>query len=80
MININKLVTNSFVITTGPKLDEPLCFTAKQANSTVVLNGGYYYPELHLEYKFNSGSWTAYYIGMLVELPSIGDSVFFRAS
>lgn len=41
-------------------LKKPLCFTAEQASSTVVLNGGYYYPELHLEFRVNSGPWTAY--------------------
>ena len=38
MININKIVANSIVITTGPKLDEPLCFTAEDAGATIAFN------------------------------------------
>ena len=37
MININKLIANSINITTWPKLDEPLCFTAEEANSSFAM-------------------------------------------
>ena len=54
MITIHKLIANSINITTGPKLDEPLCFTAVDAGSTVrmesVDNAG---PEVSLEYSTN---------------------------
>ena len=38
MISINKMVADSIVITTGPKLDEPLCFTAEDAGATITFN------------------------------------------
>lgn len=36
MININKIIANRIKITTGPKLDEPLCFTAEDAGATIT--------------------------------------------
>ena len=52
MITINKLIANSINITTGPKLDEPLCFTAEEPGSTVEMksvdDAG---PEVFLEYS-----------------------------
>jgi hypothetical protein len=36
MIHISKLIANSITITTGPKLDEPLCFTAEDAGATIT--------------------------------------------
>ena len=38
MITINKMVADSIVITTGPKLDEPLCFTAVDPGATIAFN------------------------------------------
>jgi hypothetical protein len=38
MISINKIVANRIVITTGPKLDEPLCFTAEDAGATITFD------------------------------------------
>ena len=37
-IKINKLIAKSINITTGPKLDEPLCFTAVDAGATIAFN------------------------------------------
>ena len=34
-LHINKIVANSITITTGPKLDDPLCFTAEDAGATI---------------------------------------------
>ena len=38
MIKINKLIAHSINITNGPKLDEPLCFTAADAGATITFN------------------------------------------
>ena len=38
IITINKLIANSINITNGPKLDEPLCFTAADAGATITFN------------------------------------------
>ena len=38
MINIHKLVTNSFAMTTGPEFDDSLCFTAVDAGATIAFN------------------------------------------
>ena len=36
MYKINSISTKSITITTGPKLDEPLCFTAEDAGATIA--------------------------------------------
>ena len=38
MITINKLIANSINITNGPKLYDPLCFTAADAGATITFN------------------------------------------
>ena len=35
-LHINKIVANSITITTGPRLDDPLCFTAVDAGATIA--------------------------------------------
>ena len=37
-INVDKIIANKIVITTGPKLDDPLCFTAEDAGATISFN------------------------------------------
>ena len=82
MITINKLIANSINITTGPKLDEPLCFTAKEAGSTVrmesVDNAG---PNVSLEYSTDGNTWSSFVVGTTtVTLANIGDKVYMRAT
>ena len=38
MITINKIVADSIIITSGTKLDDPLCFTAVDAGATITFN------------------------------------------
>ena len=87
MITINKLIANSINITTGPKLDEPLCFTAKEPGSTVrmesVNNAG---PEVSLEYSTDGNNWSSFEVskerveGTTVTLANIGDKMYMRAT
>lgn len=35
-LHVSKIVANRIAITTGPKLDEPLCFTAVDARATIA--------------------------------------------
>ena len=83
MITINKLVANSIVITTGPKLDDPLCFTAEQANSTVHLDKNGSPNAISLETSTDGSTWTAYEwsgnTGNTLTLANVGDKVYFRA-
>lgn len=82
MITINKLIANSINITTGPKLDEPLCFTAVGADSTVgmgVMNEGA--PEVSLEYSTDGNTWSPFVVGSTtVTLANIGDKMYMRAT
>ena len=38
MITIKKLIAKSINITTGPKIVNPLCFTAVDAGATIAFN------------------------------------------
>ena len=82
MITIHKLIANSINITTGPKLDEPLCFTAVDAGSTVrmesVNDAG---PKVSLEYSTNGNNWSPFVVGTTtVTLANIGDKMYVRAT
>lgn len=57
-----------------------ICFTAKQANSTVAIQKVGNAPAISLEYHTTSGHWTPYTIGDVITLSSIGDWVYFRAT
>ena len=37
-LRVNKIIANNIKITTGPKLDDPLCFTAVDAGATIAFN------------------------------------------
>ena len=82
MITINKLIANSINITTGPKLDEPLCFTAKEANSTVGMEvASEAAPEVSLEYSTDGNTWSPFVVGTTtVELANIEDKMYVRAT
>ena len=83
MININKVNANSITITTGPKLDEPLCFTAVQTNSTVHLDKVGSPNAIFLETSTDGSTWTDYYwtdnTGDTLTLANVGDKVYMRA-
>ena len=38
MFHISKIVANSITIVTGPRLTDPLCFTAEDAGATITFN------------------------------------------
>ena len=66
----------------GPKLDEPLCFTAQEPGSTVrmesVNNAG---PEVSLEYSTDGNNWSSFEVGTTtVTLANIGDKMYMRAT
>ena len=65
----------------GPKLDEPLCFTAKQANSTVAMNATRSAPTVSLEYSTDGNTWSPFEVGITtVTLANIDDKVYIRAN
>ena len=83
MITINKLIANSINITTGPKLDEPLCFTAKEANSTLRLDKVGSPNAISLETSTDGNTWTDYSwtenTGDTLTLANMDDKVYMRA-
>ena len=87
MITINKLIANSINITTGPKLDEPLCFTAKEAGSTVGMEvASEAAPEVSLEYSTDGNTWSPFVVskkgveGTTVTLANVDDKMWVRAT
>ena len=86
MITINKLIANSINITTGPKLVEPLCFTAKEAGSTVKMVAEGEAPTVSLEYSTDGNTWSPFVVskkgveGTTVTLANIGDKMYIRAT
>ena len=82
MITINKLIANSINITTGPKCDA-LCFTAKEANSTLHLDKNGSPNAISLETSTDGNTWSDYSwtdkTGDTLTLTNVGDKVYFRA-
>ena len=67
----------------GPKLDEPLCFTAEKAPSTVRMEAANdaAAPEVSLEYSTDGNHWSPFVVGTTtVELANIGDKMYVRAT
>ena len=65
----------------GPKLDEPLCFTAKEANSTVRMVANSKAPTVSLEYSTDGNTWSSFEVGTTtVTLANIGDKMYMRAT
>ena len=82
MITIKKLIAKSINITTGPKLDEPLCFTAEEAGSTVRMESAEEAgPNVSLEYSTDGNTWSPFVVGSTtVTLANIGDKMYMRAT
>ena len=80
MININKLVTNSFGMTTGPKLDDPLCFTAVDAGATIAFNKVGSPTAASIVTSTDGQNWSDYTFGIVITLANPGDKVYFRAA
>ena len=56
-----------------------LCFTAESANSSVQLTAVGSAPTVTLIKSFDGVNWEDYAVGEVIELPSIGDSVYLAA-
>ena len=81
MITIHKLIANSINITTGPKLVEPLCFTAKEAGSTVKMAAYGEAPKVSLEYSTDGVTWSPFEVGTTtVTLANVDDKMYVRAT
>ena len=67
----------------GPKLDEPLCFTAEEANSTLHLDKKGSPNAISLETSMDGNTWTDYTwsdnTGPTLTLKNVGDKVYMRA-
>ena len=80
MIYINKLIANSITITTGPKLDEPLCFTAVDPSATITFKKMGNPDAANIVTSTNGQNWTPYTFGTTITLANVGDKVYFRAA
>ena len=56
-----------------------LCFTAEAANSSVQLTAVGSAPAVTLVKSFDGVNWEDYAVGEVIELPSIGDSIYLAA-
>ena len=56
-----------------------LCFTAESANSSVQLTAVGSAPVVTLVKSFDGVNWEAYAVGEVIELPSVGNSVYLAA-
>ena len=60
--------------------DEPVCFTAEQANSTIMVRKqGSSAPTLTLVTSTDGENWTPYTVGDTITLANVGDKVYFAA-
>ena len=77
--NVEQWIKNHY----GPKLDEPLCFTAEEANSTLHLDKVGSPNAISLETSMDGNTWTDYSwtnkAGDTLTLANIGDKVYMRA-
>ena len=80
MVNINKVVANRIIITTGPKLDKPLCFTAEDADATITFKKVGNPASASIVTSTNGQNWTDYTFGTTITLANVGDKVYFRAA
>lgn len=80
MIHISKLISWRTVISTGPKLDEPLCFRAEEAGATISFNKVGNPDEADIVTSTNGKTWTPYTFNTVVTLANVGDKVYFRAA
>ena len=83
MITIKKLIANSINITTGGAKCDALCFTAKQANSTLHLDKNGSPTAISLETSTDGSNWTDYTwtgkTGVTLTLTNVEDKVYMRA-
>ena len=56
-----------------------LCFTAEAANSSVQLTAVGSAPAVTLIKSFDGVNWEDYIVGEVIDLPSVGDYVYFAA-
>ncbi len=80
MIHVSKITANSIVITTGPKLDEPLCFTAEDAGATIAFNKVGSPAAANIVTSTDGQNWTPYEFNTTITLANVGDKVYFRAA
>ena len=80
--NVEQWIKNHY----GPKLDEPLCFTAEEAGSTVAMAAYGEGPTVSLEYSTDGNTWSPFVVskegveGTTVTLANIGDKMYMRAT
>ena len=84
-LHISKIIANSITITTGPKLDDPLCFTAEDAGATITFNKIGSPDAASIVYATESPGqratldWQPYTFNTKITLANVGDKVYFRA-
>ena len=76
--NVQQWIKNNY----GPKLDEPLCFTAQEAGSTVKLTDTNVFdnqPAVYLQTSTDGTQWNDYTVNDPIQLAKVGDKVYFKA-
>ena len=76
--NVEQWIKNNY----GPKLDEPLCFTAEEAGSTVKLTATNVLdnqPVVYLQTSTDGTQWNDYTVNDAIQLAKVGDKVYFKA-
>ena len=78
---VARLSINGKAVSLGqePVQSDALCFTAKEANSSIKLNKNGTPPEIHLQYSTDKVDWIDY-TDQTITVANIDDVVYFRAS
>ena len=79
--SVSRLSINGKAVSLGqkPVLCDALCFTAKQAGSTVKLKKNGSAPAVNLQTSTNGSSWTPYAVNDVITLTNVDDKVYFKA-
>ena len=79
--NVSRLTINGRNVILGqePVQCDALCFTAKQAGSTVKLTKNGSAPDVNLQTSTNGSSWTPYTVEDVITLANVNDKVYFKA-
>ena len=79
--SVSRLSINGKAVSLGqkPVLCDALCFTAKQAGSTVKLTKVKSAPDVNLQTSTDGVSWTPYAVEDVITLANVNDKVYFKA-
>ena len=76
---VSRLSINGRAVALGSAATDALCFTAKQANSTIQLTKVGNPDNINLQTSTNGSSWTPYNVEDVITVPKAGGKVYFKA-